>query len=104
MRPIGPGRAIRAWSAGRFGCILRLSGPEGAGPAQDPEEEKMSRPAADRRPSFEGNRLKRFVEIERTRGEEGSHPATRALHERPAERDDGTKVREYARIERGRTA
>lgn len=68
----------------------------------------MSRPAADRRPnsapSSEGSRLKRFVEIERTRGEEGSHPATRVLHERAAARDDGTKVREYARIERGRTA
>ncbi|WP_413874238.1 hypothetical protein [Albidovulum sp.] len=63
----------------------------------------MSRPAADRRTSSEGSRLKRFVEIERTRGEEGSHPATRALHERAAARDDSTKVREYARIERGRT-
>jgi len=64
----------------------------------------MSRPAADRRTSSEGSRLKRFVEIERTQGSEGSHPAAGALHERPAERDDGTKVREYARIERGRTA
>jgi hypothetical protein len=64
----------------------------------------MSRPAADRRTSSEGSRLKRFVEIERALGEEGSHPATRALHEHAAARDDGTKVREYARIERGRTA
>ncbi|KAB2886979.1 MAG: hypothetical protein F9K34_00055 [Albidovulum sp.] len=64
----------------------------------------MSRPAADRRTSSEGSRLKRFIEIEKAQGAEGSHPAARALHERAAERDDGTKVREYARIERGRTA
>lgn len=64
----------------------------------------MSRPAADRRASSGGSRLRRFIEIEKTQGAEGSHPAARALHERPAERDDGAKVREYARIERGRTA
>lgn len=64
----------------------------------------MSRPAADRRTSSGGSRLKRFIEIERTQGTEGRHPAARALHERKANRDEGTKVREYARIERGWTA
>ncbi len=64
----------------------------------------MSRPAADHRASSEGNRLRRFVEFERVHGAEGSHPSTRALHERSKKRDDGTKVREFARIERGRSA
>lgn len=62
----------------------------------------MGRAAADHHASAEGNRLKRFVEIERAHGEEGSHPSARALHERAKKRDDGAKVREYARIERGR--
>ena len=63
----------------------------------------MTRPAADHRTSSEGNRLKRFVEIEKIHGAEGSHPSARALHERSKKRDDGAKVREFARIERGRT-
>lgn len=64
----------------------------------------MGRPAANRKAPSGGSRLRRFVEIEKAHGAEGSHPATRALHERAPDRDDGAKVREYARIERGREA
>jgi hypothetical protein len=64
----------------------------------------MSRHVADRRKPDQGGRLKNYVEVERSSGEEGSHPATRALHERPASRSETTRMREYARIERGRTA
>jgi hypothetical protein len=64
----------------------------------------MSRHIADRRKSHEGGRLKNYVVLERCTGEEGSHPATRALHERPASRSEAARMREYARIERGHTA
>jgi hypothetical protein len=64
----------------------------------------MSRHVADRRKSDEGGRLKNFVRVERETGEEGSHPAARALHERPAERSESARLREFARIERGHTA
>lgn len=64
----------------------------------------MSRHVADRRAASEGGRLKHFVEVEKTHGEEGSHPATKALHERPVKRDNAARLREFARIERGRTA
>lgn len=50
------------------------------------------------------SRLKRYVEIEKVSGKEGSHPAVKALHERPATRSGSAKVREYARIERGQEA
>ncbi|MCA0271243.1 MAG: hypothetical protein LCH69_04150 [Proteobacteria bacterium] len=64
----------------------------------------MSRHVADRRKPDEGGRLKNFVRVEKISGEEGSHPATRALHERPAERTDSARLREFARIDRGHTA
>lgn len=48
-------------------------------------------------------RLKRYTEIERTQGEEGSHPATAALHRRPVDRgEENRRAQHYARIERGR--
>ena len=64
----------------------------------------MSRHAADRKAKSDGGRLKHFVEVEKTHGEEGSHPATKAVHERPVKRDDAARVRQFIRIERGRTA
>ena len=64
----------------------------------------MSRHIVDHRKSPEGGRLKNFVELEKARGEEGTHPASKALHERPVERDKSSKLREYTRIERGDTA
>lgn len=63
----------------------------------------MSRHVADRRKPDEGGRLKNYVAVERTTGNEGSHPATRAVHERPASRSDAVRLREFARIERGHT-
>lgn len=64
----------------------------------------MSRHVADRRTSDEGGRLKNYVRVERDSGGEGSHPSSRAVHERPAERSDSARLREFARIERGHTA
>ncbi|MDW4549026.1 hypothetical protein R5H32_06655 [Defluviimonas sp. D31] len=64
----------------------------------------MSRHAVDRRKSPEGGRLKNYVEVEKTHGEEGTHPATKALHERTTERNNDAKLREYLRIERGHRA
>lgn len=64
----------------------------------------MTRHIADRRKSDEGGRLKNFVRVERETGAEGSHPAARALHERPAERISSARLREFARIDRGHTA
>ena len=64
----------------------------------------MSRHIADRREPDQGGRLKNYVELERSMGEPGSHPASRGLHERPASRSDAMRLREFARIERGRTA
>jgi len=60
-------------------------------------DDVMSGPSA-------SERLRRFVQIDRTEGAEGSHPAARATHERPQTRSDAARVREYTRIERGRTA
>ncbi len=64
----------------------------------------MSRHVADRIKPDDGGRLKNYVEVERTTGEEGSHRATRSVHERPASRSDTARLREYARIERGEMA
>jgi hypothetical protein len=63
----------------------------------------MSRHVADRRKPDQGGRLKNYLAVERSAGEEGSHPATRVLHERPADRSATARLREFARIERGRT-
>lgn len=63
----------------------------------------MSRQAADRNAKSDGGRLKHFVEVEKAHGEEGSHPATKAVHERPVKRDDAARLREFTRIERGKT-
>lgn len=61
----------------------------------------MSRHIVDRRKSPEGGRLKHYVEVEKTQGEEGSHPAAKELQKRPVERNKAAKLREYLRIERG---
>lgn len=64
----------------------------------------MSRHIVDRRKPSEGGRLKHYVEVEKTHGEDGSHPAARALHARPVKRDEAAKLRAYFRIERGQSA
>jgi hypothetical protein len=64
----------------------------------------MSRHVADKRKPDQGGRLKNYLEVERATGAEGSHPASRALHARPAGRSETARLREFARIERGQTA
>ncbi|MGB3317353.1 MAG: hypothetical protein WBB85_23460 [Albidovulum sp.] len=64
----------------------------------------MSRHIVDHRKSPEGGRLKHFVQLEKAQGDEGSHPAAKALHERPVARESSAKLRQYTRIERGETA
>jgi hypothetical protein len=68
------------------------------------KENAMARHIVDHRSASEGGRLKNYIEVEKAHGTEGSHPATKALHERPTERDDAAKLREYSRIERGETS
>lgn len=61
----------------------------------------MTRHIADRRAPSEGARARRFVEVERRLGEEGSHPASQALTRRPKDHDNARRVQEFLRIERG---
>ncbi|MCF1708312.1 hypothetical protein L0V05_05705 [Tabrizicola sp. J26] len=63
----------------------------------------MTKHLADRKRTNEGARLSRYLEIARQDGEEGSHPATKALHSREATRLAGQRIREFTEIERGRT-
>lgn len=48
------------------------------------------------------SRASRYAHIERTQGEEGSHPATRAAIQRVRESRSGRRVQEFLRIARGR--
>ncbi len=64
----------------------------------------MTRHVVDRRKSPEGGRMKHYVEVEKGQGESGTHPASKALYERPVDRNEAARVREFVRIERGRTA
>ena len=64
----------------------------------------MSRHVADKRRPTTGARVRRFAEIERMQGEEGAHPAARALHARPATRDGAARMLRFVRVERGWTA
>ncbi|MEZ5731796.1 MAG: hypothetical protein R3D97_05675 [Paracoccaceae bacterium] len=64
----------------------------------------MSRHVADRQSETESGRLKHFAEVERQHRPDGSHPALRQLHERPADREGAGRLREFTRIERGWTA
>lgn len=61
----------------------------------------MTRHLADRRAPSAGARARRFMEVERKQGDEGSHPASQALTRRPKDRDDARRVQEFLRIERG---
>lgn len=63
----------------------------------------MSRHIADRRHAHGDTRLKRFTDVERHDGADGSNPAARAAHERPATRSAETRLKQYVRIERGQT-
>ncbi len=63
----------------------------------------MSRHIIDHRTAPEAARKRNFWALEWRNGSDGPHPAVRALHERPAERDSARKVAEFLRIDRGRT-
>lgn len=64
----------------------------------------MSRHIIDHRAAPDTGRAKNFWALERRGSGEEAHPAVRALHERPAERDGGRKLSQFLRIERGQTA
>ena len=49
------------------------------------------------------SRAKRYAEIERQSGPEGSHKASKALHQRPQTRGDA-RTEQFLRIERGSEA
>ncbi len=64
----------------------------------------MTRHLADHERTNDGSRLSRYVAIARQDSDEGSHPATKALHARQQTRLAGLKTREFVEIERGRSA
>jgi hypothetical protein len=63
----------------------------------------MSRHIADHR-TASSQRTQRFAEVERTQGDEGSHPATKSVIARPKDRNDARRMQEFLRIERGQEA
>lgn len=64
----------------------------------------MSRHVADRREPTDGGRAKHFAAVERSHGEEGDHPAAKAVHERAQTRSDAARLRQFLRIEKGEFA
>lgn len=64
----------------------------------------MTRHIADRKESQSPSRTRRFVQVERVQGADGSHPATKAVIARPRVSDGGRRVAEFARIARGHLA
>ena len=64
----------------------------------------MSRHVIDRSTAPEGGRLKHYLEVEKSRGAEGSSPAAKSVHTRPVARKSVARVREFIRIEKGRMA
>tara|TARA_R110002096_G_scaffold291969_4_gene486186 strand:- start:3212 stop:3406 length:195 start_codon:yes stop_codon:yes gene_type:complete len=64
----------------------------------------MSKHLADHREASDGGRAKNFINLEKQRGAEGSHPATRKVATRPVVRSDARRIQEFLRIERGDTA
>lgn len=64
----------------------------------------MTKHLADRRTPSSDGRLRHFLAVERQMGEDGSHPSSRQLAQRKAIKNDGRRMQEFLRIERGRTA
>ncbi len=65
----------------------------------------MSRHILDKHAPSEGGRVRHFTNVERRSGEEGSHPATAAVHRRPTDPpQDNRRAAEFVRIERGHRA
>lgn len=61
----------------------------------------MSRHPLDHQAPSDGGRVKHFAKVERDQGAEGSHPASKTLSQRPAERDGrNRRAEEFTRIER----
>lgn len=58
----------------------------------------MSKHISDQPRESAGAKMREFATRDR---ESGLHPAIRALHARPSERDETSRVSEYTRIERG---
>jgi hypothetical protein len=61
----------------------------------------MSRHPLDRQEGASPSRAERFAEIERKKGEEGSHPAAKKAHRQPKDRSESTRLKEFTRVERG---
>ncbi|MCC0063374.1 MAG: hypothetical protein H6895_04695 [Defluviimonas sp.] len=61
----------------------------------------MNRHVADKRSRSDGGRVRNFAKVERAHAEVGSHPAARAVHERPQTRSDAARLKAFTRIERG---
>lgn len=64
----------------------------------------MSRHLADHNAPSDGGRVRHFVDVERKQGDEGTHPASKALRRRPQARNTVRRTEEFLRIDRGRTA
>lgn len=60
----------------------------------------MPKHVLDREHRDAGARAMRYAEVERTRGPEGSHPASRLLHQRPQSRTEGKRTSEIYRAGR----
>jgi hypothetical protein len=61
----------------------------------------MTRHLADHRATTKTSRIQRYTAIELSQQPDGSHPAAKALHKRPATREEATRMRAYTRIEKG---
>lgn len=61
----------------------------------------MSRHVVDNRTPSDGSRLVPFTRIERRTGDEGSHPAAKALSRRRSEIATDRRLTQFLRIERG---
>ncbi len=64
----------------------------------------MSRHLTDNRTKADGSRLKPFTAIERNQGEDGTHPASKALLKRSDGATTSRRVAEFVRIARGEEA
>ncbi len=88
-----------AWQMARFGRKLIL-----AAHVTYSQGESMTRHLIDNRPVSDGGRVRNYLRIERDSGDEGSHTASRQLHQRPEDRLSAARAKNYYRIDRGHTA
>lgn len=61
----------------------------------------MSKHPLDRQTGESPSRAERYAEIERRTAPEGSHPAAKKAQRQPRERSESTRLKEFARVERG---